>query len=84
MSQTYISTFTAEVLAEEADYRKKAQEIRDKKREIEENKNTTLEDLTRGLLNYRYTGLNFEKGQNGGLMCVTYFTNSIFSLIRMK
>ncbi len=56
------------MLAEESMYRLKALEIRDKKREIEENKNTTIEDLTRGLLNYRYTGLNFDKDRSGGLM----------------
>ena len=30
----------------------------------------TVEDLTRGLLNYRYTGLTFTKGDRGALKCV--------------
>lgn len=28
----------------------------------------TVEDLTRGLLNYRYTGLQFTKGERNGAL----------------
>jgi hypothetical protein len=32
----------------------------------------TLEDLTKGLLNYRFTGLTFERSEMGALRCVWY------------
>mmetsp|Transcript_39876 Transcript_39876/g.84969 ORF Transcript_39876/g.84969 Transcript_39876/m.84969 type:complete len:244 (-) Transcript_39876:768-1499(-) len=56
-----------EVMAEEAAVRKKADEVRAKKEEIEMARGITVEDLTKGLLNYRYTGLSFVKGERGAL-----------------
>mmetsp|Transcript_17875 Transcript_17875/g.29336 ORF Transcript_17875/g.29336 Transcript_17875/m.29336 type:complete len:252 (+) Transcript_17875:77-832(+) len=56
-----------EVLAKEKEVREQAQEVRAKKIEIEAQRGMTLEDLTKGLLNYKYTGLTFQKGDNGAL-----------------
>eukprot|EP00578_Thalassiosira_sp_NH16_P008205 CAMPEP_0181111216 /NCGR_PEP_ID=MMETSP1071-20121207/19153_1 /TAXON_ID=35127 /ORGANISM="Thalassiosira sp., Strain NH16" /LENGTH=241 /DNA_ID=CAMNT_0023195087 /DNA_START=19 /DNA_END=744 /DNA_ORIENTATION=+ len=56
-----------EVLAEEADVRGKADKVRARKEEIEMARGVTVEDLTKGLLNYRYTGLTFELGGKGAL-----------------
>jgi len=56
-----------EVLAEEASIRRKADEVRAKKEEIEMARGITVEDLTKGLLNYRFTGLTFEQGKRGAL-----------------
>jgi len=56
-----------EVLAKEKEVREKAQEVRAKKIEIEAQRGMTMEDLTKGLLNYKYTGLTFQKGHNGAL-----------------
>jgi len=59
-----------EVLAKEREVREKAQEVRAKKIEIEAQRGMTVEDLTKGLLNYKYTGLSFTKGNNGALKWV--------------
>ncbi|KAL3768040.1 hypothetical protein ACHAWU_005498 [Discostella pseudostelligera] len=56
-----------EIMAEEAAVRKRADEVRKKKEEIEMARGITLEDLTIGLLNYRYTGLTFQTLQDGTL-----------------
>jgi predicted RNase H-like nuclease (RuvC/YqgF family) len=56
-----------EVLAREKEVREKAQEVRAKKIEIETQRGMTVEDLTKGLLNYKYTGLAFQRGDNGAL-----------------
>jgi len=55
-----------EVKAEEKAIRQKANEVRAKKEEIEMARGITMEDLTKGLLNYKYTGLTFEKGDKAG------------------
>jgi hypothetical protein len=36
-------------------------------------KNTTVDDLTRGIINYKYLGLDFEKAENQKLRYVKYF-----------
>lgn len=59
-----------EVMAEEAAIRKKADEVRAKKEEIEMARGITVEDLTKGLLNYKFTGLTFEQGEKGALRYV--------------
>lgn len=65
---TFMCCFShTEVLAEEAAVRRKADEVRAKKEQIEMARGITLEDLTKGLLNYRYTGLNFVQGEKGAL-----------------
>lgn len=63
-----------EVMAEEADVRRKADQVRAKKEEIEMARGITVEDLTKGLLNYRYTGLTFEQGgEKGKIRYVSFF-----------
>ncbi|KAL7532487.1 hypothetical protein ACHAWF_004157 [Thalassiosira exigua] len=57
-----------EVLAEEEAVRKKADEVRAKKEEIEMARGITIQDLTKGLLNYRYTGLSFARGDKEGAL----------------
>lgn len=57
-------------MAEEVAVRKQADEVRKKKEEVEMARGITLEDLTIGLLNYRYTGLTFETLRDGTLRCV--------------
>lgn len=64
--------YCAEIMAEEAAVRKRADEVRKKKEEIEMARGITLEDLTIGLLNYRYTGLTFQTLQDGTLRCVCF------------
>ena len=59
-----------EVMAEEAAIRQKADEVRAKKEEIEMARGITVEDLTKGLLNYKFTGLTFEQGEKGALRYV--------------
>ena len=56
-----------EIRIEEKTVREKAQEVRAKKIEIEAQRGMTVEDLTKGLLNYKYTGLSFTKGDHGAL-----------------
>jgi len=56
-----------EIRIEEKAVREKAQEVRAKKIEIEAQRGMTVEDLTKGLLNYKYTGLSFTKGDHGAL-----------------
>ena len=62
-----------EVIAEEKAIRQKANEVRAKKEEIEMARGITMEDLTKGLLNYKYTGLTFEKGAKAGDLRYVYF-----------
>ena len=57
-------------MAEEAAIRRKANEVRAKKEEIEMARGITVEDLTKGLLNYKFTGLTFEQGEKGALRYV--------------
>jgi hypothetical protein len=38
--------------------------MREKKRAVEETKKTTIDDLTRGVVNYKYLGLDFQKAEN--------------------
>jgi hypothetical protein len=46
---------------EEANQRARAQEARSLKDRVKEAKQTTVDDLTRGIVNYKYLGLDFEK-----------------------
>ncbi len=63
----------AEIMADEVAVRKRADEVRKKKEESEMAREITVEDLTIGLLNYRYTGLTFETLRDGTLRCVCAF-----------
>ena len=56
-----------EVLIKEKEVREQAQQVRARKMEVEAQRGMTLEDLTKGLLNYKYTGLTFQKGDGGAL-----------------
>ncbi len=55
----------AEIMAEEAAVREKADKIREKEEETEMARGMTLEEVTKGLLYFRYTGLTFQTGGNG-------------------
>jgi len=52
---------------EEADYQLRAADVRDMKAKVEEAKKTTVDDLTRGIVNYKYLGLDFEKAEGNKL-----------------
>ena len=62
------SSFRAfvDVEAEEAKQNTRAQEARALKERVKEAKQTTVDDLTRGIVNYKHLGLDFEKteGEN--------------------
>jgi len=49
---------------EETQAKSRALEVRELKDKAEESKKTTLDDLTRGIVNYKYLGLDFEKAEN--------------------
>lgn len=55
-----------DVEAEEAKQNTRAQEARALKERVKEAKQTTVDDLTRGIVNYKHLGLDFEKteGEN--------------------
>lgn len=53
-----------ELKEEEDREQARAAEVRSKKRLAEESKNTTVDDLTRGIINYKYLGLDFVKAEN--------------------
>ena len=55
---------------EEADYQLRAADVRDMKAKVEEAKKTTVDDLTRGIVNYKYLGLDFEKAEGNKLRYV--------------
>ncbi|KAL7475728.1 hypothetical protein ACHAW6_001635 [Cyclotella cf. meneghiniana] len=58
-----------ELLAEQSHQQTLAEATRSKKVQLAEMKNTTVEDLTKGLLNYKYVGLGFERvGVEGDLL----------------
>ena len=67
-----------EVITEEKAIRQKANEVRAKKEEIEMARGITMEDLTKGLLNYKYTGLTFEKGAKAGDLRYVCFVLLLF------
>ena len=66
-------THNKEAISQEAIVRKKADNVRAKKEEIELARDTTVEDLTKGLLNYRFTGLTFKRSEQGALRYVDFF-----------
>eukprot|EP00804_Cyclotella_cryptica_P023655 CCRYP_017687-RA/>CCRYP_017687-RA protein AED:0.08 eAED:0.08 QI:166/1/1/1/0.66/0.5/4/1483/240 len=58
-----------ELLAEQSHQETLANATRSKKLQVQEMKNTTLDDLTKGLQNYKYVGLGFERvGVEGELL----------------
>jgi hypothetical protein len=55
-----------DIEVEEAKQRARAEEARVLMERVQEAKRTTVDDLTRGIVNYKYLGLDFEKtdGEN--------------------
>jgi hypothetical protein len=49
---------------ERAHQKERAQKARKTKANIELCKRTTVDDLTQGIVNYKYLGLDFEKADN--------------------
>jgi hypothetical protein len=47
--------------------RARADEASDMKRQVEEAKQTTVDDLTRGIVNYKFLGLDFQKAHGNRL-----------------
>lgn len=47
--------------------RLRAEETRDQKARVEESKQTTVDDLTQGIVNYKFLGFDFVKAKNNGL-----------------
>ena len=66
---------------EEAVESSKAEEVREKKLRAEESKNMTIEDLTKGVINYKYLGLDFEKAETGRLRYEQTVINSGMPLV---
>eukprot|EP00978_Attheya_sp_CCMP212_P007509 scaffold17391_cov54-Attheya_sp.AAC.5 len=56
-----------EIMNEEAAQRARAEKARHQKEEVEEMKQTTVDDLTKGIVNYKHLGLDFEKAARGSL-----------------
>ena len=54
---------TSDIELEEAKQRARAAEARALKERVKEAKETTVDDLTRGIINYKYMGLDFEKSE---------------------
>lgn len=52
---------------EETKHRERAKEANDRKEKIEAAKKTTVDDLTRGIINYKFLGLDFEKAEDDRL-----------------
>lgn len=50
-----------DIMLEESKQRMRAEEARALKKQAEEAKKTTVDDLTKGIVNYKYLGLDFEK-----------------------
>lgn len=47
--------------------RARADEASDMKQQVEEAKQTTVDDLTRGIVNYKFLGLDFQKAHDNRL-----------------
>jgi hypothetical protein len=58
---------------ERAHQKELAQKARKTKANIELSKRTTVDDLTQGIVNYKYLGLDFEKAENERLRYVALF-----------
>ncbi|KAL3917634.1 MAG: hypothetical protein SGILL_004624 [Bacillariaceae sp.] len=57
---------------EEKKQRMRANEVRDFKMQVEDDKKTTLDDLTRGVVNYKMLGLDFVRTEQEGRLRFTY------------
>lgn len=56
-----------ELSEEESMQKNRALEASDLKKKFDEAKKTTLDDLTRGVINYKYLGLDFQKAEGNKL-----------------
>jgi hypothetical protein len=63
---------------ERAHQKERAQKARKTKANIELSKRTTVDDLTQGIVNYKYLGLDFEKAENERLRYVISFIFSFY------
>ena len=54
---------TAEIQIEESKQSTRAEEARELKNRVKESKQTTIDDLTRGIINYKHLGLDFQKAE---------------------
>uniref|UniRef100_A0A7R9WSN0 Kinetochore protein SPC25 n=1 Tax=Craspedostauros australis TaxID=1486917 RepID=A0A7R9WSN0_9STRA len=76
-----------ELEAEELKQRHRAEEARTLKSRLREAKQTTVDDLTRGLVNYKYLGFDFEKCEETNALRIAFtqldpaFPNREFSFI---
>ena len=58
-----------ELLQQQSSHQAQAIASQNKKMAIAEMNNTTIDDLTKGLINYKYLGLGFERvGKEGDLL----------------
>ena len=71
-------------MEEERHCRIKAQEAMDHKARVEESKNTTVDDLTRGIINYTYLGFDFVKAKGNGLRCVEVYQHTYYSIFKIN
>jgi len=70
MVQNPPTSSNTELKEEEQREQARAASVRSQKRLVEESKEMTIEDLTRGIINYKYLGLDFQKAENTNLRCV--------------
>mmetsp|Transcript_774 Transcript_774/g.1211 ORF Transcript_774/g.1211 Transcript_774/m.1211 type:complete len:250 (+) Transcript_774:116-865(+) len=56
-----------ELKRKEIEKKSRAEQARDTKHKVEETKRTTVDDLTRGVVNYKYLGLDFVKAEGNRL-----------------
>ena len=57
-------------MAEQKEQKARVQQTKQLKESTEAAKQTTVDDLTRGIVNYKYLGLDFEKAENDRLRYV--------------
>lgn len=68
----FLNCCTFSVLqSKEVEENAKAEKIRQQKSIAEESKKMTIEDLTKGMINYKYLCLDFEKAEVGSLRYVS-------------
>jgi hypothetical protein len=68
----------SELKEEERQTRIKAKDAMEHKARVEESKNTTIDDLTRGIINYKYLGFDFVKANGNGLRYVVIYSRTMF------
>ena len=57
----YLNLYSKDLRKEYNEFKERAVEVRRQKQETEMSKETTVDDLTRGIINYKYLGLDFER-----------------------